>query len=419
MNNMPRVVIAGMLANGLAWYDFTLYGYFAPLIGKLFFPGYDQNAQLIAAYGVFAAGFIMRPVGGMIFGFLGDDCGRKFSLTFAILVMAVSTALIGLLPVYESVGIIAPIMLTATRLLQGIALAGQYSGAMVFTVEHAPIGRRGLAGSSTVVSLCAGMLLASLSATIASTALSQSDFEDWGWRVPFLLGLSLAFVGIYIAYHTDETPHYARAKSEGRVTRTPLRKAIRGHIKEMLRGVGIYFAVTVPFYTLTVYMTGFMSHGLGLPLKDTYLINTISMMALVVILPFSAWFSDIVGRKLLLMCACVAYFLLSVPVFLVMEQGGFASVLIASIDFAIVTAFYISSVPALLVELFPTSIRYTAMALSYNIAAVLGGLTPMIETWLVAKTHLNIAVAAYIMLCAVISFCSFFGYHDSYQEELI
>lgn len=480
---MRRVVVAGMIGNGLEWYDFALYGYFAPVIGKLFFPGHDVYVQMIATYGVFAAGFIMRPVGAVFFGYLGDKFGRRFSLALSILMMAFPTAFIGLLPTYASIGIWAPILLTIIRLLQGLSLAGQFSGSIAFIVEHAPMERRGIAGSTTVMSLCAGMLLGSLVATIFSTVLNQADFESWGWRVPFILGIVIAFVGFYIRSHTTESPHYELARDEGRLSKTPVSQAFRGHIQELLRGIGVYLAVTVPFYTLTVFFNFFMlletsKGGLGLPDNQAYLINTLSMVLMMIMLPFTAHLTDKIGRKLVLMWTAVAYFFAAFPVFFLMNHGGFTYALIADIIFTVIVAFYVGAVPALLVELFPTSIRYTGMSISYNVAAVIGGMTPMLETWLVGETRINtiaalyvyialcvcvsfivyrirssiscrgfsifykiaalfaiisvllgpwlvakeqmntVVVVLYIMLCSLISFIAFIGYHDSYKEKL-
>lgn len=422
---MRRVVIAGMIGNGLEWYDFALYGYFAPVIAKLFFPSYDHSIRMLATYGVFAAGFLMRPVGAVLFGYLGDKYGRKFSLILSIFMMAIPTALMGVLPTYASVGIAAPIMLTFVRLLQGLSLAGQFSGAITFIVEHAPQNKRGLAGSTTIMSLCGGMLLGSLTATIFSACLNQEAFESWGWRVPFIIGIVIAWIGFYIRRNTDESPHYELAKEEGRLSKTPVIQVFRDHALELVRGIGIYISVTVPFYTLTVFLNGYMllgitEGGLGFAAKDAYLISTLSMILMMILFPFTAHLTDRFGRKLILMWVTVTYFFTAFPIFTLMGYGGLFNAGVAEIAFAVVVAFYIGSVPALLVELFPTSVRYTGMSISYNVAAVLGGLTPMIETWLVHRTHVDIVQALYgiIMLCAAISFISFIGYHDSYKEEL-
>jgi len=416
---MRRVIIAGMIGNGLEWYDFALYGYFAPLLGKLFFPAEDAYVQLIATYGVFAAGFLMRPVGALLFGYLGDKFGRKFALTLSILMMAIPTACIGLLPTYAAIGIWAPVLLTLVRLFQGLSLAGQFSGSIAFIVEHAPMGKRGLAGSSTVMSLCAGMLLGSAVATLFAETLPQAAFEDWGWRIPFLLGIVIAFVGFYIRRHTDESPHYEKARDGGKLSPTPIREVLLHHKLELLRGIGIYMSVTVPFYILTVFMNGFQSKVLGHPLKDALLLSTLSMILLMLLVPLTGWLTDLWGRKRVLMATAVAYFIVAYPVFLLMTHPGFATLLLAQLILTLVVAFYIGAAPTVFVELFPTSVRYTGMALSYNIcAALFGGTAPVVATWLIKVTEMKTVVAFYIMLCAIISFIAFLGYHDRYKEEL-
>ena len=548
---MKKIVAAGMVGNGLEWYDFALYGYFAPIFGKLFFPESDHYTQMLATYGIFAAGFFMRPVGAIIFGYIGDKYGRKASLNLSMLLMAIPTAAIGLLPTYNQIGIFAPILLMIIRLLQGVSLAGQFSGSIAFIVEHAPINRRGLAGSSTVISLCIGMLCGSLTATIFAKVLSQAALESWGWRIPFLLGLVIAFVGFYIRHHTEESPHYEKAKEDGDISHTPIRDAFRtnllallrgiriyfavtvlfytltiyinrfmyinlglplqepylintcriimiiillpitanlidkvGHKRlliitaiayfisiystfslinkagldsviivvliftfivslcirivppledsnnilrspisdafstnflSLLRGIGIYLSVTVPFYTLTVFINGFMSSNLGLPLKDAYFINTCSMIMLIVMLPITAHLSDLYGRKRLLLITAFAYLISIYSIFSLMKKADFDSVITAVLIFTFIVSFYIGAVPALLVELFPTRTRYTSMALSYNFAAILGGMTPVIETKLL---EVGLSPAVFIMVCAVISIIAFIGYKDIYDKEL-
>jgi MHS family proline/betaine transporter-like MFS transporter len=408
-----------MIGNGLEWYDFALYGYYAPILGRLFFPTQDSYVQMISTYGIFAAGFIMRPIGAVLFGYLGDKFGRKFALTLSILLMAVPTACIGLLPTYASIGILAPILLTLVRLLQGLSLAGQFSGSITFIVEHCPSGKRGLAGSTTVLSLCAGMLLGSAAATLLANILPQADNESWGWRIPFLLGIVIAFVGYYIRHHTDESPHYTKAKDEGRLSQTPVREAFSDHLIELLRGIGIYMSVTVPFYILTVFMNGFMSRVLKHPIKDALLMSTLTMTLLMVLVPVSGWLSDKWGRKRMMVGAAIVYFITAYPIFLLMTQPGFTPALAGQILFTIIIAFFVGPAPAVLVELLPTSVRYSGMALSYNIcAALFGGTAPMVGFWLIDKTHINTIVAFYIMFCAVVSFISFIGYHDRYKEEL-
>lgn len=416
---MRRVVIAGMIGNGLEWYDFALYGTFSAIIGKLFFPLGDAYVQMIATYGVFAAGFLMRPIGAVLFGYLGDKYGRKFALTLSILMMAVPTACIGILPTYASIGMAAPVLLTLIRLLQGLSLAGQFSGSIAFVVEHAPTEKRGFAGSTTIMSLCGGMLLGALVATVFAESLSKEAFENWGWRIPFIIGMAIAFVGVYIRKHTEESPHYEKAKENGVLSQTPFRDAISEYRHPLLRGVGIYLCVTVPFYILTVFMNGYLTNVLGHSHRDALLVNTYCMSLMMVLVPFTGWLSDRVGRKRLLMATTVMYFIVAYPAFWLMAQPGLLPVFLAVTVLACVVALYIGPTPTVLVELFPTSVRYTGMALSYNLcAAVFGGSAPMISAYLIEKTHIVTIPAFYIMVCALLSFISFIGYHDRYQEEL-
>jgi MHS family proline/betaine transporter-like MFS transporter len=408
-----------MIGNGLEWYDFALYGYFAPILGKLFFPGDDPYLQMIQTYGIFAAGFFMRPVGAVFFGSIGDKFGRKFALTLSLLMMAVPTACIGLLPTYAAIGIWAPVLLALVRMMQGLALAGQFTGSVTFIIEHTPAGKRGAAGGATIMSLCAGMLMGSAAATIMAHLLSPAALEDWGWRVPFLLGIVIAFVGFYIRRHTEESPHYEKAKEEGRLSQTPVRETLTQHGGKLVRGVLIYLSVTVPFYIVTVFINGYLTKVLGYPVKDALFIATCSMILLMFLVVPTAALSDRIGRKRLLMATAVVYFVASYPIFWLMTQPGFASAFGAVMLMTLILGFYVGAAPTVFVELFPTSVRYTGLSLSYNIcAAAFGGTAPGLCFWLIKNTQMSTVPALYIMLCAALSFIAFIGYHDRYKEEL-
>jgi len=416
---MRRVVIAGMIGNGLEWYDFALYGYFAPILGRLFFPGHDPYVQLISTYGIFAAGFLTRPLGGILFGYLGDKFGRKFALTLSLLMMAVPTACIGLLPTYASIGVAAPLLLACVRMVQGLALAGQFTGSITFIVEHAPVGKRGVAGATTVLSLCVGMLMGSGIATLMAELLSPADLESWGWRVPFLLGIAIAFVGFYIRRYTEESPHYEKTKGEGKLSKAPVRETFCTHYGQVLRGIGIYMSVTVPFYILTVFLNGFMVTALGHPVKDALLISTLSMVLLMLLVVPTAALTDKLGRKRVLMATTVVYIVATWPIFWLITQPGFMPAFVAQMLLTVIVGFYVGAAPTVFVELFPTAVRYTGMSISYNIcAALFGGTAPMVCAWAFEKTQMKTVAAFYIILCGVLSFIAFIGYHDRYKEEL-
>lgn len=417
---MRKVIISGMVGNALEWYDFALYGQFAALLSKLYFPSNDPNISLIAAFSVFAVGFIMRPIGGIFFGYIGDKFGRKTALAASILTMAIPTAFIGLLPTYAQIGVAAPILLTFIRLLQGLSLGGAFSGCIAFTVEHAPCKKRGLAGSYTSLSMCAGILLGLIVAYLVSDSMSVESFESWGWRIPFIISFFIGFIGIYIKNNLDESPKYIEAKANGQLSKTPVKEVFTNYFPEIMIAVGLYLTVTVPFYTHMVFMNSFMIEMLGHNIKDTLLINAISILILMSVMPISSIISDKIGRKPVLLATATLFVIFSYPIFLLICQPGFILPLIGQILFGILVAFYVAPMPATLVEMFPTSVRFTGVAISYNLsAAIFGGTTPMIATWLIKTTQINYALAFYVMFFAGLTVLTLYFFKDRYQKPLI
>jgi MHS family proline/betaine transporter-like MFS transporter len=416
---MRKIVISGMIGNALEWYDFALYGHFATIISKLYFPSSNENLSLLATFGVFAVGFFMRPIGGIVFGYIGDKFGRKASLVASILTMAIPTACIGLLPTYDQIGILAPILLTFIRLLQGLALGGGFSGCIAFIVEHAPDEKRGLAGSASVFSMGAGILIGLVIASAITHLLPTEAFESWGWRVPFIISLVIGIVALYIRDHLHESPKYLIAKEGGHLSKTPVREVFSKYRPELFIAIGIYLTVTVPFYTLMIFMNNFMSKVLHHPLKDALLMNCISIVIHMAIVPYASSLSDRVGRKPILVINSIAFIVLTYPIFWMLTQPGFMLPLIGQAAFGAILAFYIAPVPALLVELFPTSVRFTGVALSYNIsAAVFGGTTPFVAMWLIEKTHMNVSLAFYIILFALFSLGTLYYFTDKFDQPL-
>lgn len=417
---MRRVVISGMIGNGLEWYDFALYGHFAAILSKHFFPSTDPMISLIATYGAFAAGFAMRPLGAILFGYIGDKYGRKIALAIAILMMAIPTACIGLLPTYATIGMMAPILLTLIRLLQGLSLGGEFSGSIAFIVEHSKDHRRGLAGSASMASLVAGMLLGSLVATITAELMTPEQLIEWGWRIPFALGLLIGFVGFYIRHHTDESPKYVEAKEADTLSKKPLRDAFSLHRGAMAQGVGIYLSVTLPFYILTVFMISYLSEVLKHSMSDALILNSLTMICMLPIIVASASLSDRIGRKPILFYSALALLVLAYPIFMLINSGNFSLILLGLLLYALINGAFLGPVPAVLVELFPTSIRYTAMAISYNIAgALFGGTAPIVATWLIRETQDPKVVAFYLMASAAVTLFTLRWFKDRSQQELL
>lgn len=415
---MKKVITASMVGNGLEWYDFAIYGHMAVVLRDLFFPDADPVVGLIATYGVFAAGFIARPLGAVLFGWLGDKFGRRMALTVAVLMMAIPTGCIGLLPTYESIGVFAPVLLTLIRILQGLSLGGEFSGSMTFMVEHSPQAKRGFIGSMSMSSLIIGFMLGSVVANVFSS-MPEADFTRWGWRVPFLFGIVIGFVGFYIRSQCEESPTYEAAKQDGYLSDSPVKEAFKGHWREMLEAFAIYMTVTMPFYLVAIYFISFNELQLGLEKSESLSVNTINLLFMLVAFPFSAMLSDRIGRKKVLMVVAVLMCLSILPIFTAFEPGNYTQIVMLQGFFALLVGCYLGPVPALLVELFPTSVRYTGMAIPYNLtAAMFGGTTPMVCVWLIEKTGDTVAIAYYVMICCIASLIALAFYKDRTFEEL-
>ncbi len=417
---MKRVVVSGMIGNGLEWYDYALYAQMSFVLSQLFFPGENDSVKLIATFGVFAVGFVFRPLGAVLFGYIGDRYGRRVSLVIAILMMAIPTGCIGLLPTYEQIGIAAPILLTIIRIFQGLSLGGEFSGSITYVIEHSNPKRRGIAGASSLVSLIVGFLMGSFVALLFVKGLSHDAFYSWGWRVPFLLGIAIGLVGLYMRSACDESPAYEEAKREGHLSDRPVRTALLKHKTQMLQAFICYISVTMPFYLASVYLLSFTQKKLGFAVDQALFMNTASMIVMLVAAVVAAIASDKIGRRTVMLSSAVVMMVLILPLFILMGTKIYANVLMAQIVLGLVIGVYIAPVPALLVEIFPTSVRYTGMALSYNLAAaIFGGTAPMVCEWLISTTGSFNSIAFYVILCNLASIVALYFYKDRYREPLL
>lgn len=413
---MRKVVISGMIGNALEWYDYALYAQFAYIIGLKFFP--ETEFVEILTFALFAAGFLVRPIGGILFGQIGDRFGRRSALVIGIMMMAIPTAGIGLLPSYESIGIAAPITLAIIRLIQGFSLGGEFSGCIAYIVEHSPDNRRGLAGSASFVSMCLGMLLGVGVANAFSYALSEEDLLSWGWRIPFVFGLVIGLVGLYIRSHLSESPIYKAAKEGGYLSRTPLRETFTKHWRKLLMAIVIYINVTAPFYTTTVFMKYFM-YNLGYTEQQGSVVCAIILVTMTIVFPISAHISDKIGRKPVIIFGTILLILAIYPIFVALASMNYIWAILSQIIFAAIIGIYMGPVPTLLVELFPTRVRFTGVAISYNLsAAIFGGTTPMIGTALYQFSGNNLALAYYLTALAIFVLCIIIFYKETYKNNL-
>lgn len=416
---IKRVIFSCMIGNALEWYDFALYGYFATTIGSLFFPKFSTFASLMATFGIFAAGFIMRPLGGLIFGHIGDKIGRKNALLWSIYLMAIPTTLIGLLPTYEQIGWLAPLLLTLIRLAQGLSMGGEFTGSMVFVVEHAQQHNRGIYGSWVIFSLLLGILVGSATATFTCYFLSPEELLNWGWRVPFLLSIIGGFVGSAMRRMIKEPPQFAKAKELHKEHSTPLVELFKTHLKTIAYVVTIELTLSIGFYLIVTFMNNFLTALLNFNMVTSLMMTTISMFAMGLAIPLSGWLSDKIGRKPVLISSALAFVAFAYPLFMALE-GSFSLALFAQISLSFIMGVFFAPIPATLVELFPMSVRYSGLAISHSISmAVFGGSAPLIATWLIHLTGNNAAPALYLSMASFIAAVALLFMKDRYKSELV
>ena len=403
-----------MIGNVLEWYDFAVYGYFATAIGRHFFPHEDAVAQLLSAFGVFAIGYVMRPIGGAVIGHIGDRFGRRTALTFSVAAMAIPTFLIGLLPGYATLGLAAPIALTLLRMVQGLSVGGEYTSSMVFLVEHAPDGRRGMMGALASCGATAGILLGSAVGAGFAASMSDATLDAWGWRIPFLLGLAVGIAGYLLRRHVMETVPAERRK------RAPIMETLSDHWRIVLGFAGLSAFNAVSFYVGFVYFVSWLQTADGIAPARALEINSLSMAVLLPVVMATGFLSDRVGRKPLLLLACILGFVGAVPLFLLLNHPSAISAQLGQLGLVAVIGLYGGTQPAIMVEAAPLPVRCTAVALGYNITfGVIGGFTPLAATWLVDRTGDEIAPAFLIMAAAAVTFLTLLRFRETYRSPFI
>jgi MHS family proline/betaine transporter-like MFS transporter len=396
-----RMVAAGAVGNVLEWYDFAVYGYFATYIGQVFFPQQDKVAQVLSAFGIFAVGFLMRPIGGALFGHVGDRIGRRAALNISIAAMAIPTFLIGVLPGYQELGLAAPVLLTLLRMIQGLSVGGEYTTSIVFLVERANPERRGLAGAVADVGGVFGILAGSASGAVLETVISASAMQAWGWRIPFWIGLGVGVIGLLLrrSLPGDEAATAIKPRQ------SPLIATFTSHgvLLAQLAGVSAFAAVS--FYLMFVYIVSWLQFVDGVSPARALDINTISMMLIIPVELGVAWLGDRLGRWRLLLAITALGFVTAWPLFWLLHRPESWLILAGQFGFVLTVAGFYGCLPAFMVEVVPHGVRCTATALGYNISlGVIGGLSPLAATWLVERTGNDYSPAFMIMAAAAISF---------------
>lgn len=411
-----RQLIAASIGNVLEYYDFVVYAFLATTIATKFFPNESEAAALLASFAAFGVGFLARPLGGAIIGRIGDKRGRKIALLITIFGMAVGTVGIGILPSYESIGILAPILLVVMRLIQGLAAGGEWGGATAFIIESAPEGRRGLFGSIGQASIASASLLGSLVVAIVTGIFTAEQMNDWAWRVPFLLGGILVPVGFYMRRNIEETPAFTASQSQ------PAAKShdLGSPLVLMMKAFGFTIIWTVSYYIMLNYMPTFLTKHAGLSQSQALWGNSIALVILVLSTPFFGWLSDRIGRKPLLLACCVAFVVLPYPLFqVILASPSLVTIVAIQIVFNLFIAAFSGAGPAALSELFPTHSRTTLMSVGYSVSvAIFGGFAPFIATWLIGATGSPISPTYYLILAGIVSALVIWGFRETAHERL-
>lgn len=404
-NGMRRVLSSAAIGQFVEWYDFVIYAYSAGIIATLFFPNSDPTAALLSTFAVYAVGFIMRPLGGFLFGSLGDRLGRRKILSFVILLMGAATVAIGLLPTYAQVGILAPILLVICRLVQGLSAAGETIGSNSFVAEHAPANRRGLYVAFTWSFAVVPPIVGALLILLLTNLLTADDYASWGWRIPFLVGGPLALVGLYIRNKLDESPAFKATQAAKRVAASPIIEALRTQKRDMAYSFALATFSALGFYTFVGYFVSYLTNTVGLSSNSALISNSIGLVIACLAMIGSGGISDRFGRKPVLIVGVVLSGLACIPAFMIASQGTLASAIIGQGMLAISNGLFWGPIGIVIMELFPTRTRFSASAISYNLAyTIFGGTAPFVGTWLVMQTGNKISPAFYMAAVSVVVF---------------
>lgn len=417
-----KVALSSFLGNFIEWFDYATYTYFAITIGVVFFPESEVNSTLLA-FAVFAISFIFRPLGAIFWGSMGDKLGRKWSLSLSIFLMTGAAFLIGCLPSFETIGLLSPILLLVLRSVQGFSAAGKYSGAAVFLAEYSPANHRGKYCSLVPASTAAGLLAGSTAALLIKLLLPEADVIAWGWRIPFLLAGPLGIVAHYIRTRLEDSPTFEQMATDtthATEVSNPTRLIFKKYRKRLLASIAATMVNSVGFYLTLTYLPTYLTSYAGMEAAPAQLATDIALVAYILIVLGAGKVSDIIGRRKMLLGACVAFIALSIPAFMMLNTASLPIVIAAELILCLTLSINDSNIACYQAEMFPTEVRYTGAALGSNIAYVIfGGTASFVATALIDATGNGMAPAYYMMgVCLVAGIILWFTAHDYNGIEL-
>ncbi|MDN8039115.1 glycine betaine/L-proline transporter ProP [Burkholderia vietnamiensis] len=421
---LKRAVGAMAFGNAMEWFDFGVYSYIAVTLGKVFFPSSSPSAQLLATFGTFAAAFVVRPLGGMVFGPLGDRIGRQRVLAATMIMMAVGTFAIGLIPSYASIGIMAPVLLLVARLVQGFSTGGEYGGAATFIAEFSTDKRRGFMGSFLEFGTLIGYTLGAATVALLTATLSHDALLSWGWRVPFFIAGPLGLVGLYIRIKLEETPAFKKEALAREADARARPKQSFGTLlveqwRPLLQCVGLVLIFNVTDYMALSYLPNYLSATLHFNETHGLFMVLIVMLLMMPMTLYAGHLSDRIGRKPVMMFGCVGLLVLSVPALMLIRTGGMLPVFGGMLIYGTLLSTFTGVMPSALPALFPTRIRYGALAIGFNVSVSLfGGTTPLVTAWLVDRTRDLMMPAYYLMGASFIGIVSVLALRESARRPL-
>lgn len=397
-------IIAGSVGNIVEWVDWSIYGLMAPLIAKQLFPPGDPTVALLQTYGAFLLGFLARPFGGTVLGIWGDKYGRSKTLAFTILLMAVSTGVLGVMPTYSQIGIWCPIIVLLTRIVQGFACGAEWGTATTFLYEYAPPNRRSWYSSWRPFTTGLGVIFASAIISGSNAIFSGKQGAAFGWRIPFIIGMIIGLFGLYIRTKIAETPEFAKVKEKREVLRNPLAESWKTDKRALLIVSGLASGSNVAYYYMFTYIPSYFSvHGV-MSFAAAIQLNTLASMVYSVTLLIVGWAGDYYSRKFFLALSCFGFTILSYPFFMMFKSVSHVVIVTGVLVFSVLMGFFWGAVPTVIAELFPTRTRNTAIGMGYNWStALFGGTAPMIATWLTSITGSSLTAAAYLVVTSALT----------------